>query len=1271
VKPEQRTTAIWGGAAVVVAVLVLALRDTFPLGIISQGIIFGAGTGLLGVGLVLIYRSTRIVNFAYGAMGGLPATIGVSLYLGRSWSWPLAVVVAVLSGLLIGVVVERLVIRRFTTSSRLVLTVATIGLAQVLGGLELIMPRLIGGQTLVGSFQTPLNDISFEIAPVVITGNDLLLLGIVPVVLVALSWFLLRTDAGIAVRGAADNRERAQLLGIPVDRLGAIVWGIAGAIAAIAVLFSAPTKGLVIDAAAGPQLLLPALAAAVIAGMEDLKRAFIAGIGLGVIDQLVQWNFKQASITTVVFFLITLGALLLQRKSIGRANTADGWSGAPPRRLPEAVRNLPQVRGAKAAGLVLVLLVAVVLPLMASSSQISRMSAAVIAGILVVSLVMLTGWSGSVSLGQFAIAGVGGLVAANVLAHLGLDIFLTMVIAAVVGGMVALFVGLPGLRLNGLFLGVTTLAFAIVVDAYILNPVNFPDALPGSIDKPILWSRFSLDDPKTLYYFCLGGLILTCVLVYGMRKARTGRVLLAIRDNDRAAAAAGVATTRTRLSAFVATGMIAGFAGGIQVVMLGGIGVHSFEPAQSLLLFSMAVIGGIESIGGALIGVVLVQLASYLFPDYQLMITGAGLLIVLLIMPRGLSEVTDRIGVWIGLKLAGRAQARAEEEAYVDPERFLQVPVAPADGDGDGAAPAAPVPAGPSRDDRELVGAGVGGGGGGSNGAGANGGAAMSTADTARADGRVPLLDCRDVTASYGQMQVLFGIDFDVYEGEIVALLGTNGVGKSTFLNCVTGLMAPGSGSITLGGETMLGSSPEDIAKRGVALMPGGRGLFPTLTVAENLRLGTWMLRKTMGAPQAEREKMLKLMPVLEQRLDLKAGELSGGEQQMLSMAMALSTRPKVLCIDELSIGLAPTVVSRLIDQVKKVRDAGTTVVLVEQSVSVALKLAERAEFMEKGEIQFRGRTEDLLAQPELLASVFVGDAEATTSVSAQASGHVQHTSGGGATLECRDLTKRYGGITAVNAVSLTFEPGSIVGIIGHNGAGKTTLFDLLTGFLRPDGGRILLGGKDITDEAPHKRAIQGLGRSFQEARLYPGLTVRETLAVGLDMHVASHDPVAAALRLPASLESEAEAWDRVEEILDLLNLNSFRDRMTTELSTGTRRIVELACILAQEPQVVLLDEPGGGVAQKDTESLIPLLQRVQRASGCAMAVIDHNMNLMTGICDEFVAMELGAVITRGTPSEVLSHPEVIASYLGTEDSEPLKAPTHAKLDNPAAAQTF
>jgi len=1236
-----RKAAIIGSSAVAVLVILFVGQAYLPPGIILQGVIFGTGTGLLGVGLVLIYRSTRIVNFAYGAMGGLPATIAVSLYLGRNWPWFVVIAVAILAGVLIGVLVELLVIRRFTTSSRLVLTVATIGLAQVLGGLELITPRLIGGQSLVGSFQTPLNEVNVTVHPVVVTGNDLLLLAAVPIVLVALSWFLLRTDSGIAVRGVADNRERAQLLGIPVDRLGAIVWGIAGALAAGTVLLAAPSKGLVIDAAAGPQLLLPALAAAVIAGMDDLKRAFAAGVALGVIDQLVQWNFKQASATTVVFFIIVLVALLVQRRSMSRS-TSEGWAAAVRTRLPEHVRTLPTIRAAKLVGLSLVIIAAVVAPLVASSSQTSRMSAALIAGTVVVSLVMLTGWSGSVSLGQFAIAGVGGLVCANLLTHLGMDLFLALVISALAGGVIALVVGLPGLRLNGLFLAVTTLAFAIVIDAFVLNPVNFPDAIPDSINRPVLWQRFPLASERTMYWFCLGGLIFVCMLVHGIRRARTGRVLLAVRDNDRAAAAAGVDTTRTRLSAFVATGMIAGFAGGIEVVLLGGIGVHSFEPSQSLLLFSMAVIGGIETIGGALVGVAVVQLASYLFPDYQLVITGTGLLVVLLLMPRGLSEIIDRAGVWIASHLVGpEAMARPVDDEVIDADPgFLVAPLPPGDAttvESSTDQPTHTEPAGTPVPVETAPAPAM---------------AASSATSSSGAAGLTPLLECREVQASYGQMQVLFGVDFTVNEGEIVALLGTNGAGKSTFLNCLTGLMRPGKGSITFGGEQLVGQRPESIARQGIALMPGGRGLFPSLTVGENLRLSTWLVGSAGQADQAH-DAMLDLFPVLRERLDLRAGELSGGEQQMLSMAMALATRPKVLCIDELSIGLAPTVVSRLVEQVKQIRAAGTTVVLVEQSVNVALMLAERAEFIEKGEIRFRGRTEDLLSQPELLASVFVGGSESTPEANTRISSGrraAASSTPGDHTLECRELTKRYGGITAVNSVSLSFEPGSIVGIIGHNGAGKTTLFDLLTGFLRPDHGRILLGGEDITDQPPHLRAIEGLGRSFQEARLYPGLTVRETLAVGLDIHVWSHDPVAAAFQLPASLLSEADAWERVDELIELLDLGHVHDRLTTELSTGTRRIVELACILAQEPHVVLLDEPGGGVAQRDMEGLIPLLQRVQSASGCAMAVIDHNMNLMTGICDRFVAMELGAVITEGTPDEVLSHPAVIASYLGTED---------------------
>jgi branched-chain amino acid transport system ATP-binding protein len=197
----------------------------------------------------------------------------------------------------------------------------------------------------------------------------------------------------------------------------------------------------------------------------------------------------------------------------------------------------------------------------------------------------------------------------------------------------------------------------------------------------------------------------------------------------------------------------------------------------------------------------------------------------------------------------------------------------------------------------------------------------------------------------------------------------------------------------------------------------------------------------------------------------------------------------------------------------------------------------------------------------------------------------------------------------------------------------------------------VLLRGHDISDWPPYDRAANGLGRSFQDARLYPSLTVEETIAVALERHMQNRDMVAAALHLPASWESEQIAAVRVEELIELMGLGAFREKLVSELSTGSRRIVDLACILAQDPSVLLLDEPSSGVAQRESEALAPLLLRVREHTGCSMLVIEHDMPLLSSICDEMVALELGAVIARGTPAEVLEHPRVIESYLGTDES--------------------
>src|SRR5437764_632180 len=513
------------------------------------------------------------------------------------------------------------------------------------------------------------------------------------------------------------------------------------------------------------------------------------------------------------------------------------------------------------------------------------------------------------------------------------------------------------------------------------------------------------------------------------------------------------------------------------------------------------------------------------------------------------------------------------------------------------------------------------------------------------------IVECKGVDVASGPVQVFFGVDFEVEEGEIVALLGTNGAGKSTLLKAVSGLLAPSAGKITLDGHDITGADAEAVTRAGVAYMPGGKGIFPTVTVDEHLRLAAWTFRKDTARIDAARDEVLELFPILRERATQPAGFLSGGEQQMLALAQSFMTGPRLLLVDELSLGLAPTVVGMLLEVLRTIHAAGTTIVLVEQSVNVALTLAQRAVFMEKGEVRFTGPTADLLDRPDLLRSVFIrqGPKASDGKAAAQPRPAGPPADDAPVLLSCRGIVKRFGGIHAVDEVDLDLRQGEILGLIGQNGAGKTTLFDCISGFLTIDAGSVELRGRDVTGWAPHERARAGLGRSFQEALLYPSLTTWETIAIAFERHLASREMVAAALHLPASYESETDLDGRVEALIELMGLGAYRDKLLGELSSGSRRIVELACILAQDPAVVLLDEPSAGVAQRETEALGPLLRRVQAYTGCSMLVIEHDMPLIAAVSDEVIALELGRVIARGTPGEVLSHPRVVESYLGTD----------------------
>jgi branched-chain amino acid transport system ATP-binding protein len=523
-----------------------------------------------------------------------------------------------------------------------------------------------------------------------------------------------------------------------------------------------------------------------------------------------------------------------------------------------------------------------------------------------------------------------------------------------------------------------------------------------------------------------------------------------------------------------------------------------------------------------------------------------------------------------------------------------------------------------------------------------------------RRQGNPRILIARELEVGYDDVQVLFGVDMEIKEGEIVALLGTNGAGKSTLLKAICGVVEADRGAVVFDGTDITHAPPYEIAAKGVVQVPGGAGVFPSLTVEENLRLAGWLRRRGDASElEAAIERAVGHFPILKERWDEPAGDLSGGQQQMLALGMALIAQPKLLMIDELSLGLAPVVVERLLPLVRELRDEGATVILVEQSVNLALTVADRAYFMEKGEIRFEGPAADLLDRPDLLRSVFL---EGAGAANAPTNGHVTRTEAREApsaddpiALEVRDLTRAFGGVTAVDGVSFSARSGEIVGIIGPNGAGKTTLFDLISGFVAADRGSVRLGEDDITSCSVADRAWRGLGRSFQDARLFPALTVEETLAVALERWVEVRDPFNPALRLPAAFDSEQHVRDRVEELVELFGLGGFRSRFVRELSTGSRRVVDLACVAAHRPTVVLLDEPSSGIAQRETEALGPLLERLRDGLGAALVVVEHDVPLVTRVADRIVAMDQGAVIADGPPNEVLSDPLVVASYLGSD----------------------
>ena len=618
------------------------------LGILINGAILGMLYALLAFGLILVYRANRIINFAHAGLGLVPAVTALLLVTNRNWPYPVSVAVMLVGSALVGGVVE-LIMRRFTNSPRLIATVFTIGLAQIFVYLELNLPQWIGGTPgLPFNFPTPYTHFKVTIGGIIFNGDYFAIVVATAAVCAGLAAFLRFTRAGIAVRASAENADRASLLGVPVARLSTIVWILAGLCSGIAVYLQAPVIAVPTGGAVSPLVLLYGLAAAVVARMESLPIAFAAGIGVGMIQQATFAGSSRPDDAAALMLPVILTALLLQRRRMARAfdtGIASFKALQEFRPIPVELRGLKEVRQVRMGAIGLVVALGLAAPWIVGTSRAAFCTQAAIAGMVAVSLVVLSGWAGQISLGQYAFAGVGAAVAGGLATRHHQDFFVTLGAAVIVGAVVAVLIGIPALRVTGLFLAVVTLGFGAAVQYAGLSRDRFGWLLPptGSfVTKPVLYGRINLASDTRFYYVCLIFLALSCLSAWSLRHSRSGRLFIGLRDNQRAMQAFGVDATVTRLSAFAIAGAIAALAGALSAYQ-SQVDAGSFTMDISLTAFLYAVVGGLTSLPGAVLGTIGLTAIKYFGSvNLSILASGVGVSIVLLVFPGGLAQAAQQ-----------------------------------------------------------------------------------------------------------------------------------------------------------------------------------------------------------------------------------------------------------------------------------------------------------------------------------------------------------------------------------------------------------------------------------------------------------------------------------------------------------------------------------------------------------------------------------------------------------------------------------------------------
>ena len=650
-----------------VLVLVQLVFFGVPFGAWIRGVVIGLLTALLAVGMALVYRANRVLNFAQADLGFIPAALSVGIIVFSGLPYLLGLAAGLGASIVLGALVELAIIRRFARSPRLVLTVATIGITQLLAVFAILIPRLWDENAASQRIPPPF-DWKLTIGSFILNANDFIAMIVAPLAMVVVVLFLTRTRVGTAVRAAAERSERASLLGIPVGGLSTIVWMLAAFLSFLALFLRAGILGVPLGNALSISTLVQALAALVIGRLRNLGTIAVAAVALGILEYGVAWNAESPLLVAPFVGAAVMAALLMQRRGSTRLDqdTTASWRLADEvRDLDPAVARLPLVRLLRYATFALALVGLVIIPLVLRSDQVIKITAIAIFAIIGLSLVVLTGWAGQISLGQVALVAIGAAVSAKLTLEWNVDLSLALLAAGAVGAVAAFLVGLPALRLRGLYLAVTTLVFAMSVISWLLND-RFFSWVPGNkrIERPPLFGRIDVETPTRFYVYTLVVLAISMMAVRGIRRSRTGRAILALRDNEKGAQAYSLSATKVKLTAFTISGTLAGVAGGLFAHLNHSFDLQSYGVGKSLDVFTASVVGGLGSMFGAVLGAVYLRGTEWFVTaeEWRFLSSAAGVLLVLLIVPGGLGALVIRIRDQLAMLIARRAERNGESK---------------------------------------------------------------------------------------------------------------------------------------------------------------------------------------------------------------------------------------------------------------------------------------------------------------------------------------------------------------------------------------------------------------------------------------------------------------------------------------------------------------------------------------------------------------------------------------------------------------------------------